>query len=85
MRMLRKTKGPTFLIRSVVHVPSPLTMKTGRFISRSAGAVLLQIDSRVDHYNRALIACRNNTHKNIHKKNDSTIKGKSNIRFPYAT
>ena len=85
MRVLRKTKGPIFLIRSLVEAPPRWPCKHEGFISRSAGAILLQIDSRMDHSSSALIACRNNTHKNTHKKKESTIKDTSNIRFPYAT
>jgi hypothetical protein len=81
MGVLRKTKGSIFLIRSEVHVPSLLAMKRGRVhfaVSKSNTAADRQT---MDHYSRALIDRRDNTHKYTHRKNDSTIKGTSNIHF----
>jgi hypothetical protein len=82
MKVLRKTKGPIFLIRSEVHVPSPLTMKTGRghfAVSRSNTTADGQTYGH--HCSRVLIECRNNTHK----KKDTTITSTSNISFPHTT
>jgi hypothetical protein len=80
MRELRKTKDPIFLIRSEEHVPSPLTMKTGRVhsaVSKSNTTADRQtygsLQSRVDRLSQQ-------QHKNIHKKNDSTkTKGTNNL------
>jgi hypothetical protein len=83
MKVLRKTKGPIFLIRLEVHVPSPSTMKTGRLhfaVSRSNTTA----DRVFTDLTVVLVVSQQLSYEDT-QKHDTAIKGTGNIRFPYVT